>query len=120
MKIIYFLFILLTAIPSYGAWFVAYPQATDTMRKISEKPYEFKVGDMRCGVTKTEHIRQSTESNEFVEARKIYCWITEDTYVSTAANCNLPEYSAQALTIKTKRAQYMPLLMCGPRTPAGR
>jgi hypothetical protein len=100
--------------PSKGTWFVAYPEATDNMTKISDEPYEFKLGDMSCGVTKTQFIRQSADSKASKEARELYCWVSEDTYVSTATNCDLPNYSAQGLTIKKKGQQLMPTLMCGP------
>lgn len=98
--------------PSKGAWFIAYPQGTDDMRNISNEPYEFKLDNMSCGATKTQFVRGSDGSR--IEARELYCWTSEDTYVSTTVNCNMPEYSAQALTIKKKNNFYMPLLMCGP------
>ena len=82
--------------PSKGTWFVAYPEATDDMIKISNEPYEFNIGDMSCGVTKTQFIRQSADSKESTEARELYCWVSEDTYVSTATNCDLPNYSPKA------------------------
>lgn len=98
--------------PSKSAWFIAYPQGTDDMKNISNEPYEFKLGNMSCGATKTQFARGSDGSR--IEARELYCWTSEDTYVSTTVNCDMPEYSAQVLAIKKKNNSYMPLLMCGP------
>lgn len=72
------------------------------------------LGVMTCGVTKSQNYRPSADSNETIEARELYCWVSKDTYVSTTTKCDLPKYSAQALTMKKKNHQYMPTLMCGP------
>jgi hypothetical protein len=116
-RIIFFLLVLLTAAPSYAAWFIAYPQATGDTKKISDDPYEFKLGNMSCGVTKTLFMRAPNDS--IIESRELYCWTSEDTYVSTATNCNIPYYKTQALTIKKGENHYMPTLICGPekKTP---
>ena len=98
--------------PSDGAWFIAYPLATDGMKNISNEPYEFKLGNMSCGVPKTQFVRGSDGSR--IVTRELYCWTSEDTYVSTTVNCNIPEYTVQALTIKKKNNSYLPALMCGP------
>ncbi len=97
---------------SKGAWFITYPRGTDERRNITDEPYEFKLDDMSCGVKKTEFARGSDGSK--IEARELYCWISEDTYVSTTVNCNLPDYNSQNLSIKKKNNVYWPILTCGP------
>jgi hypothetical protein len=98
--------------PAKGAWFIAYPQSTNEMMNITDEPYEFKLDDMSCGATKTQFSRRSDGYR--IEARELYCWTSEDTYVSTTVNCNMHQYSTQGLAIKKKNNFYMPILMCGP------
>lgn len=97
--------------PSKGIWYIAYPQGIDDMVKISDEPYEFKLDDMPCGVTKTQ---VAWSAGQRMEYRELYCWTSDDTYVSTTVNCDMPEYGTQALAIKKKNKSYLPLLECGP------
>lgn len=97
--------------PSKGTWFIAYPQGTDAMATISDETFEFKLDNMSCGVTKTQ---VAWSEDERMEYRELYCWTSDDTYVSTTVNCDMPKYSSQALAINKKNTSYMPLLMCGP------
>lgn len=110
---------LLLVIPAaaHCAWSVSYPDILAGEKKITDEPFEFQLGEMRCGVEKTSFIR--TADDLIIEARVLYCWTTADTKVSTTANClPKPLYSATTLGIEVGERKYFPTIVCGPGRPS--
>lgn len=110
------IFAALIALPmeSYGAWFVAYPDATHKQIPITDSPYEFQMDGIRCDVKETKFLRAPNDS--IMEVRELGCWTSDSVYVYTLGNCaNRPHYSITTLGIKNKGKHYVPALVCGPK-----
>ena len=97
-----------------AAWYIAKPQATDKQIEIPNAQYNFKLGDISCGVTQTRFDRlPPPDTNRINESRELFCWTSADTYVSVGLNCDLPRNTYMPLKIKKRGAFYMPTLICG-------
>jgi hypothetical protein len=97
-----------------AAWYLTEAPATKLERKIiDDKPRVFKVQNMFCGVEQTEFYR--TPDDRVLEFRTLYCWPTQDVYVSTIVTCNMPNWESSKLLIKIKGIGHAPILWCGPQ-----
>lgn len=103
---------------AFGAWYVESfdvggdGRMTKSREKISDKPYEFRVGPLACGVEATQFFRDPGDTIR--EARTLYCWTDKDTRVSVVANCDLPQYEFTSFTVRIKGKSFGPHLVCGP------
>jgi hypothetical protein len=114
MKTILLLASILLVLPAstQAAWWLRQLHVSPQQERIiSDDPIQFRLGDMPCGVTKTELHR----TDGFVtESRILYCRTAKDTEVSIIVNCSYPNYVMQGLTIQKGSIQYYPALICGP------
>ena len=97
---------------SQSAWWLSERHDSTEAERISDEPIEFRVGDMKCGATKTDFLILPDTSVS--ESRTLYCWTSEETKVSIVARCRYPHYSEYELTIEKSGRYYSPTLACGP------
>jgi hypothetical protein len=97
---------------THGAWFIQYPDATNTRIQLSDKQYEFDMDGIQCSVQKTEFLRAPDDSVS--ELREMGCWLKEGSYVYIYGNCQKPYYQFNQMGIKTQGKTYVPTLTCGP------
>ena len=98
-----------------AAWYLAQPQPTDKQIELPDTQYDFKLGDISCGAKQTRFDKlPPPDFDRINESRELFCWASEDTYVSVSLSCDLPKNTAIALKIKKGKAFYMPLLICSP------
>jgi hypothetical protein len=83
-------------------------------RYISDEPLEIKLGDMLCGVTKTNYGHMENDDG-IVESRDLYCRLTNNTLVSVSLTCHLPGYEVIQLKIGEGPTGHYPMLGCSPR-----
>ena len=103
------------AVDCMAAWYLSETPSRPNLEKkiIDDKPHEFKVGNMLCGVGQTKFNRSTNDL--VMEYRTLYCWPTQDVYVSTIVTCNMPNWEHSNLFIKIKDTGHAPMLICGPQ-----
>jgi hypothetical protein len=104
---------LIVATEAFAGW-VLMDTAVSMEKKtpLSDEAVDFKIGDMKCGVSATSFRRY--ENDSVSEYRELYCWTAKDTVVSILVNCDLPRYAMEGITIKKGEKTHMPALVCGP------
>jgi hypothetical protein len=99
--------------PSFAAWYLHQPQATDKEVVLTDDESEFNLEEIKCGVTATQFVRGSDDS--ILETRELYCWTDKETRVSVWGNCQKSLFQSVTLQIKREGRSYLPQLICGPK-----
>ena len=108
----YILFIILIATFSQSvnaAWFLSIDPPNDN-QNITDNSLEFKLGNLSCGITKTEFLRD--DSNYLHESRKLYCQTFEGILFAVQANCRNSDHIFTQLLVENGGTRFFPVLTC--------